>query len=345
MISVHLVTWNGAKYIPFLFASLRGQFFREFHLVVFDNGSTDGTVAAIEHELQQGPLLTYTFTKGESNSGFAPAHNRLLQASTAEYVLLLNQDMLLEPEYVLRLKQCMDGHADAGIISGRLMRWQFGQEANNGRTDVIDSLGLRVFRNRRVTELHTGERWSSVQPQLSYTPDGLVEVFGVSGAAPMLRRIAAMDVALDGQVFDESYFSYKEDVDLAWRMRSAGWNAYLVPDAVVFHDRTAAGPRELTDAAAAQNRKTMRPAVRAYSYRNHLFTLFKNEYITNYLKDWPWIEWYEWKKFLYLAIREPKTWVAGFQLFRQFPSLLHKRKVISQRRRVQATALRRWWKK
>ncbi|MEK7647733.1 MAG: glycosyltransferase [Patescibacteria group bacterium] len=345
MIAIHLVTWNGAKYIPELFASLRGQQFREFQLVIYDNGSVDATVVAIEKQLQEAPAFNYTFTKGESNIGFAPAHNLLMRESTAEYVLLLNQDMQLMPEYVLRLKQCLDGHPDAGIISGRLMKWQFGETWNHGRTDVIDSLGLRVLRNRRVTELHTGERWTDVSSQLRYTPDGLVEVFGVSGAAPMIRRAAAMDVALDGQMFDESYFSYKEDVDLAWRMRSAGWNAYLVPDAVIYHDRSAAGPRELADSVAAANRASMRPATRAYSYRNHLFTLFKNEYITNYLRDWPWIEWYEWKKFVYLLFREPRTWVAGFQVARQYPQLMRKRKMIKSKRRVKAGALRKWWMK
>lgn len=343
MIALHLVSWNGEKYIPHLFASLRGQLFREFQLVIYDNGSSDGTVLAIERELQQTPIFTYRFTKGVSNIGFAPAHNQLLRESTADYILLLNQDMLLEPEYVLRLKQCLDGHPDAGIISGRLMKWQFGETWNGGRTDSIDSLGLRVLRNRRVVEWHTGERWTQVQSQLQYTPDGLVEVFGVSGAAPMIRRIAAMDVAIDGQMFDESYFSYKEDVDLAWRMRSAGWNAYLVPDAVVYHDRSAAGPTELRDSAAMKNRESMKPATRAYSYRNHLFTLFKNEYITNYLKDWPWIEWYEWKKFVYLLFREPRTWVAGLQVLRQYPQLLRKRRLIREKRRVKAGALRRWW--
>lgn len=341
-VSIHLVTWNGAKYIPYLFASLRAQTYRDMQLYIIDNGSADGTVEAIERELQSFPF-PYDFVKLATNTGFAPAHNALMRKSNAQFCLLLNQDMYLMPDHIEKLVACMQNNARIGSCMGRLMRWDFSAAEGPRFMQLIDSLGLAVMRSRRVVDWHTGKRWDEVFPQLRIAGSGIVPIFGVPGTLPLYRRSAIEDVQIDGQMFDETYFSYKEDVDLAWRLALAGWESAMVPNAVAYHDRTAAGPMQLNDKAAADNRKKKSGFVNYHSYKNHLFTLIKNEQTSNYLRDWLWIEWYEWKKFIYLLLFEFRTWRALGEVIRKLPEMMRKRKIIRLRRRVQPRDLRHWW--
>ncbi|MDO8599555.1 MAG: glycosyltransferase family 2 protein, partial [bacterium] len=279
-LTVQLVTWNGVQYIPHLFQSLRAQTLRDWDCIVIDNGSTDGTIEAIAHELATFDR-PHRFIRNDENSGFAGGHNQAFALSETPFVQLLNQDIVLAPEYLERVLAAMETMPEAGAMQGVLLRWGFHAVTagtGDGRTDTIDTLGLRVLRNRRVVEWMTGERIPDSRFQI---PDSPFEVFGVSGALPMYRRAALTDVALDGEVFDRAFFSYKEDVDLAFRLCMTGWRAFIVRGARAWHDRTAAGPRELSDYATVDSRRTKSALVRYHSYKNHLFVLMKNEHLVN----------------------------------------------------------------
>lgn len=145
------------------------------------------------------------------------------------------------------------------------------------------------------------------------------------------------------EVFDEDFFSYKEDVDLAFRLRSAGWTAHVVPSTRAWHDRTAAGPRELTDAAAADLRRSKSPLVRYHSYKNHLLTLVKNEHRENFAWHWPWVVGYELKKLAYVLLRERDTLRALREVWQRIPAMRAKRRAIMAKWRVPPHELRRWF--
>ncbi len=347
-LTIQLVTWNGKRYIPYLFASLRKQTFQDFILQVLDNGSTDGTVAAIEHELTTC-TFAHQFIRNQTNSGFVGGHNQLFAEGESEYVLLLNQDMYLMPEYVRRLMMTMEHHADIGATSGRLMRWDFHLLADRGAhglhhsfTQYIDTLGLKVFRSRRVVDWYAGARWPEVAKTLHESSGAELEVFGISGALPMYRRSAITKVLVDGQLFDPLYFAYKEDVDLAWRLRISGSRAVVVTDAVAYHDRSSSGTA-ISDVGAAKNRKTKSALANYHSYKNHLYTLIKNEYGANYARDWLWIELYEWKKFWYLLLFEFKSWLAITQIIKHRKTVCRTRRQLKRARSTSAKALRKWW--
>src|SRR3989338_2514623 len=115
---VHLVTWNGAKYIPYLFESLRRQTFRDWELRIFYNGSTDDTVKKMKEEIGQlgnsaiWEGIPVTITQSAENTGFAGGHNILfknseLRTPNSELVLLLNQDMYLMPDCLEKLVVCL----------------------------------------------------------------------------------------------------------------------------------------------------------------------------------------------------------------------------------------------
>ena len=349
-LTVHLVTWNGAKYIPYLFDSLKKQDCTNWKLLIWDNGSEDETVDRMKHELSDAPF-EFELIESDKNNGFAGGHNELFATSDSDYFLMINQDMYLEPDCLVKLVAFMDGKKDAGAISPRLMRWNF-QAVEDGHledsfTDYVDTLGLRVLRSRRVVEYLTGDRWakdslSTFVTQIMDLPE--VEVFGVSGALPLCRRTAIEQVALcDGTFLDETYHSYKEDVDLAFRLRQAGLRSYAVLNAVAYHDRSAAGPHELTDKAARENKKNQSEWVKYHSYKNHLLTLRKNEYWQNVLVDFPWIAWYELKKGIYFLLHDRAVLRGIAEIFRMRKKTAKNSQYIAEKRKIGWRDIRVWW--
>ncbi len=377
---VQLISWNGARYVPHLFESLRKQTYKQWELLIVDNQSTDGMVEAIQKELVDFPVPARTIVN-ETNKGFAPAHNQALKESTSEYVLLLNQDMYLMPDCLEKMAQFLDEHSTIAAVSPRLMRWDFnkiGEGLEKSFSNNIDALGLKIFRNRRVIEQCTQQKWDEVKQSLKCHPEergtsdvgipllknsvdwgiasslaasliprndtSALAVFGVSGAFPMYRRTALNNVAFaDGTFLDESYFMYKEDVDLAYRLQSAGFRAAVLLNTVAYHDRTGAGPKETNDWAAAKNKPSHNKVVRYHSYKNHLATLYKNEYEQNFILDFPWIVWYELKKFGYFLLFD-RSVLRGFrELWKHRRELKIKRRNIKKLRKVNWQEIRRWF--
>ncbi len=342
-LSVHLVTWNGAKYIPHLFESLRKQTYTNWNLVVLDNCSDDNTAEVIEKELGNFSVQ-YFFKKYKKNTGFAGGHNLLFQETDSEYVLLLNQDMYLTSNCFEQLVAYADAHKNIAAVSPRLMRWNFSavkDDPSQGFTDHIDALGLKVFRSRRVIEQYTKQTWT--QTKHIFDTD-VLDVFGVSGAFPLLRTSLVKQVVFeDGSLFDESYHAYKEDVDLAFRLRAAGYSASVLLDVVAYHDRTGAGAKRLSDRASIQNKKKQSPWVTYHSYKNHLVTLYKNEYLQNLLLDLPWIVWYELKKFLYFLIFDIRVVKGLSEIWSSRVEIEKRRLYIKDKRTVNALTMRHWW--
>ena len=336
-LSVHLVTWNGAKYVPYLFDSLRQQTYKDWALLVIDNNSQDNMAELMKKELANFPVQ-YKIIVNKENRGFAGGHNQAFKESDAEYILLLNQDMYLAPDCLEKIVMFLDQHPETAAISPRLMKWDFPKNF----TDQIDALGLKVFRSRRVVEQYTGQDWSAIGPGLLANSKEL-PVFGVSGALPAFRMSALKSVAYeDGGIFDESYHSYKEDVDLAWRLAAGGYKSHVLLDAVAYHDRSAAGPKQTDDASAIANKKNQSAWVKYHSYKNHLTTLYKNEYWQNFILDFFWILWYELKKFVYFLLFDRQVLGGLKELLGN--DLAQKRQYIMSLRKITWREMRQWWK-
>ncbi|MEK9158871.1 MAG: glycosyltransferase family 2 protein, partial [Patescibacteria group bacterium] len=292
------------KYLSPLFASLRNQTYKDWQLLIWDNGSTDGTAGLIEKELSDG-WCQYEITKSDKNIGFASAHNRLFISSfkfqASSYVLVLNQDTVLEPDYIEKLVNFLDQHPEAGSVTGRIMKLNDRQK--------IDSMGLKLLITSQIEEIIDGDK------------ENPFAVFGVSGALPVYRITAIKRVGF----FDEDFFSYKEDVDLAYRLRRAGFKAYCVPRATAYHDRSAGADGGLV--RAAQEHHNRSELINFYSYRNHIFVLIKNLDRRDFWRL-PFIFIYELGKFFYLLILEPKVLSKAWaDIWRLAPKMIKKRHI------------------
>lgn len=325
-VSVNLVTWNGARYILDCLQSVFAQTYTDFSVLIIDNNSTDETVAIIN---EQYPHLQ--IVQNRENFGFAKAHNQAIHWSKSEYVLVLNQDVILEPGYIENLVAFLDKFPDVGACTGKIYRFESDQ-----KTKYIDTVGLQLMKNFRVVDRGAGE---VDEGQYDVTE----EVFGVSGAIPLYRRVALQSVQEGKFFFDEDFGSYKEDVDLAFRLRYAGWKAYMVPAAIAYHERTVAAPlKEMTRRMMVTSRKQHSSFSKFYSYRNHWYVILKNIPEKSLHYRWP-IFWYEVMKFLYILFAEPRLLKVVGEVWRNRKKFDTKRQLIVSKRKIQPTDIDTWF--
>ncbi len=327
--------------MPYLFDSLRKQTYADWTLLVFDNNSDDNSLELIKKELNNFPVQ-YKIIENKTNLGFAGGHNWAFKESRAEYVLLLNQDMYLAPDCLEKMIMFLDQHQDTASVSPRLMKWDFDKAQNDlpkSFSEQIDSLGLKVKRSRQVVEQYGYQNWPELKSKIQATE---LLVFGVSGALPMFRRLFVQNIAYrDGGIFDESYHSYKEDVDLAFRLVSAGYKSYVLLGAAAYHDRSVSASKQGNFSSILADKKNHSSRVSYSSYRNHLMTLYKNEYWQNLILDFPWILWYELEKFAYFLLFDRQVLGGLKGLFTK--DLAQKRQLIKSLHRVNWQKMRKWW--
>jgi GT2 family glycosyltransferase len=253
LVSVILITWNSAEWLGACLGSVAAQNHEPLELIVVDNASSDASREIVREVSPDVSLI-----RNDANRGFSAAVNRGIGESRGEFVLLLNPDARMEPDYVSRLVRALEDAGERyGSATGTLFR---GSGPEIEATPLIDSRGIRMTRSGRHFDIDAGKRAErpSGEPR---------EVFGVSGAVALHRRALLDDVAIEGEVLDEDFFTYREDADLAWRARLFGWRALYVPQAVAYHVRL------VTPAARA----TLSPEVNRHSVKNRFLLRLKNE--------------------------------------------------------------------
>ena len=251
------VTRNHASTIAATLEAVVAQTLAPARVVVVDNASSDGSLAVAERFRGRFPLEVIA---NRENLGFSVAANAGLRAGAAPWVLCLNPDCRLEPSYLERLVAAAERHG-AGSATGLLLRARGPELEADG---AVDSAGMAVFASGRHLDRCSGRRLPAPPPP--------AWVFGASGAAGLFRRAALADVAYPGgEVFDEGFFAYREDADLAWRLQRRGWGCLYWPAARAFHAR---GLRP-----EARRRGT--PEINRHSVRNRFLLRWANA-------DWRW---------------------------------------------------------
>ncbi len=327
-VAVHIVTWNSQPFLPALLRSLQIQTFKPARTLIVDNGSTDGTLEVLK-DWRQIHVLRNT-----RNLGFARAHNQAMAISSVDAVLVTNPDVILEPGCLEELATALSADRRIASVSPKLLRFSFSPDDLREpiRSDTIDAAGLMARRSRQFINRGEGERnddrFSSAQ-----------DVFGAPGVLALFRTEALADVAINGEIFDEDFFAYKEDADLAWRLQAAGWISRYVPSAGAFHHRTLDHHGDQMT-KVFKLRPSRSPQLRVLSYRNHLLMLLKNETAGTLLPHLPFILWYELKRHGYLLLREWSTLRGLGQALRLAPRILKKRRAFHDRRRIAPDALR-----
>jgi hypothetical protein len=216
-VSVVIPTWNASDLLRDALVSLRSQAYRDFEVVVVDNGSTDGTRRLLAEEFPEVRLVAF-----DENRGFASATNAGLQAAAGEILVCMNNDVQAEPGWLAALVAALDRRPDVGSVASKML------DAN--RPGIIDAAGDAM--SLVAWNVGRGE------------PDGPRyatgrEILSACAGAAAYRRALFERVGW----FDERYFAWFEDVDLGIRAQLAGLRCWYEPAAVVRHHGSATAAR------------------------------------------------------------------------------------------------------
>ncbi|MCL4506126.1 MAG: glycosyltransferase family 2 protein [Chloroflexi bacterium] len=214
-VDIAIVNWNGLKYLQPCLDSLFAQTFLDFRVWLVDNGSTDGSTDYVKRHYPQVKLICNT-----ENLGFASANNAAIRSGQAQYIATLNNDTTVEPAWLGALVEALDANPRAGAAASRML---FADHPT-----MINSAGIMVDRVGIAWDREGGMPEAMGVAQT-------ITVFGASAGAALYRRAMLDEIGL----FDEDFFAYLEDVDLAWRAQWANWEALYVPSARVYHHHSA----------------------------------------------------------------------------------------------------------
>ena len=170
--------------------------------------------------------------------------------------------MILEPDAIEKLVKAMDDDKELGSACPKVLRWDF---AKNKKLKIIDTSGIILKSGLKFVDLGQGEKDDGSFDPSASSGQVITKILGPSGAAAMFRVKALRKVEKGSQYFDERFFMYKEDCDLAYRLFLAGWRSKLVSDAIIYHDRTGAGAGE-SNLKIALNRRKKSKQVKAWSF-------------------------------------------------------------------------------
>ncbi len=263
-VAVVVVSWNSSAFLTDCLGSLRALERPPAEVVVVDNGSTDGSSTLVRRDFPEVDLV-----EAGTNLGFCRANNVGIRRSASPHVLVLNPDTRLDPGFLEHLLPAFEDR-EVGIACGKLLRF-------DERT--LDSAGQRLGRSRQPVDRGYG------RPDRGQF-DRDEEVFGACGAAALYRRSMLESIADgEGGFFDERFFAFCEDLDLAWRARRLGWKALYRHRAIGYHARggTAAGP----GGGPAMLRRSAE--VRYHIVKNRWLTMLRNDTPSGYLANLPFI--------------------------------------------------------
>lgn len=219
-VSVLIVNYQAGDRLRRCLDHLAAQTFRDFEVIVVDNGSSDGSI-----ETARASAQPFALVDPGGNVGFAAGNNRGAERARGEWLALLNPDAYADPDWLERLLAAAARYPWADAF-GSLQIDAAAPERLDGAGDVFHALGV-PYRG------HFG--WPiGARP----TADG--ETFAPCAAAALYRRSTFL--ALGG--FDERFFCYGEDVDLGFRLRLSGGRVIQVADAVVHHEGSGISGRQ-----------------------------------------------------------------------------------------------------
>lgn len=209
VISVVVLNFNGKRYLEKCLSSLASQTYEDFEVIVVDNASTDGSVDYLKAQFSWARIV-----KNEKNLGFAGGTNSGIRQARGDYILTLNNDTQVDRCFLECLVKPMLSDKSIGMCASKML-------LSDGR---INSAGICISRSgaawdRGMFEPNDGQY------------DCLEEVLGPCAGAALYRKKMLDEIGL----FDEDFFLYMEDVDLAFRAKLAGWKCIYVPEAVVHH--------------------------------------------------------------------------------------------------------------
>jgi GT2 family glycosyltransferase len=297
--SVIIPNFNGAAYLadclPALLTAINQCPDSRFEVILVDNGSTDNSIEIFQSLITRNcQLIT-----NSSNLGFAPAVNQGIASAKYRYICLLNNDLLLDQNWFSAINQNINQNVAcyAGIVL-------------NKTGDLIESTGLEFNLNGSCLNLNNGRKFIH-----SFTKPKPLLIWGASAAVIVYQKSVLEKIGL----FDELFFAYIEDVDIAFRLHRLGFSTLFIPQAISRH--LGGG----TSSKFGNFRQR-------YTFRNWHLLILKDFSLSEILTHFPQILWQRLKNLSYLAKNTrvyllPATVLSIYiDLLKNLPSILKKRR-------------------
>lgn len=209
-VTIVIPNYNGKHFMEPCLSSLSEQTYKNFHILVVDNASSDGSIEYMEENYPDIELI-----KLQKNFGFSKAVNIGIQHSRTPYVILLNNDTTVDTRYVEEMVKAIEKSSKIFSVSSKMIQMY--------HPELIDSAG----------DLYTLLGWGVCRgcgrPVSNYTKYD--EIFTACAGAAIYRRSVFDEIGY----FDENHFAYLEDIDIGYRARIYGYYNMYCPTALVYH--------------------------------------------------------------------------------------------------------------
>jgi GT2 family glycosyltransferase len=318
-VSVTIVTYNSGRFIKRCLESVLSQRYPLKEIIVVDNDSTDGTIDILE-QFEDRCRIHYN----EENAGFAAAQNQAIRMAGGDWVLTLNPDVLLLPNFIQALVDAGQFDAKIGAVCGKLLTMTAQFEIPE--QPVVDSTG--IYFNPMLRHLDRGSQEVDNGHYLQYE-----YVFGATAAAALYRRAMIEDISLDGEFFDSDFFVYREDADVAWRAQLMDWKCLYVPYARGYHVRK----------VLPGNRRALPADINMHSVKNRFLMRMKNISSDLYWRNWLSITGRDILVVMCCLLWEHTSLKAFWFLLRNWTRFRAKREAIQRARRVDDEYMASWF--
>jgi GT2 family glycosyltransferase len=305
-ISVVIPNWNGKRFLTGCLDSLLQQNYPDVEVIIVDNGSTDGSIELLHDSYPQVKVARF-----EKNTGFSVAVNRGIRESTGEYIALLNNDTVVDSDWLNQMVQVLKQRPEIGSCGCKMLAYD-DHSLLDGAGDGYRRGGLPGRIGHR--EIDHGQ----------FDQERLI--LGACGGAALYRRSLFDDIGL----FDEDYFAYLEDVDLGLRAQSAGYKCLYVPSAIMYH------------LGCGTTGSGYHPLVVKLSAQNNFNTIVKNIPGRLLLKFLPQILYWQLYYLAVVIVRGGQLWpwlLGTGKAVSMLPKMLKKRWDIRNKRRVSVSYL------
>ncbi len=304
LVSIIIINYNSGEFLLKCIKSILKQNYKKYKIIIIDNASKDGSMESIVNKDRRMEIIY-----NNQNMGFSFAGNQGIKIAKGEYVLLLNFDILLDKDFLREMVKAINLKSNIGSISGKLLR----------NDKIIDSTGIIIkhlfAKDRGEEEKISNKKYNSG----SY-------IFGPSGAAAFYKRKMLEDCSIYGEIFDEDFWMYFEDVDLAWRAQIKGWKSFYTPKAIAYHKR----------GVTRENNLIENEYYKLIGWANRILSFSKNLLFVLFIKNISALLKYQIRNFFYICINERFYFFAlkYVWILKRLPNMFVKRKVIMKERKA-----------
>jgi len=213
-VAVIIVNWNGKKYLKNCLDAVFNQTYKDFDIYFVDNGSIDNSVGFVSKNFHKVNII-----KLDKNYGFAKGNNEGIKEAfkdiEVEYIVCLNNDTIVDQSWLIELIKTVNKDEKIGAVGSKILFY--------GQREKINSLGIVPLKTGGALNYGKNEDSSKYLKE--------EDIFGPCAASALYTRNCLKKTGL----FDESYFCYLEDVDLAWKINLAGFKCKLNPKSFLYH--------------------------------------------------------------------------------------------------------------